>query len=455
MSASVGERYSRGYSRLLPLSCNLWSMRRVAKGKRVAVPEGSFTVNGKAANGEGSLYRERDGTWRATYRVPGEPRPRRVRGRTRDEAFRRRTEALTRALEAAARTPAGSMLSRSTTVGEFSQWWLRNVARNRVRASSLGKYEDRVERITRSLGDVELGKLRAEQVAAWQTELLETLGPHTVADTRSTLHSIIEQAVTLEMLAGNPVAKVRPPRAPRAIRRALTAEEGRALVAAAASERLGAAVALLFIQGWRVSEVLGLAWGDLDLDAAVAEVRRACSYADGVGMVLGPPKTEGVIGRHHLTPVVVELLRRRGHAQLEECLRRGVAWEHHSYDGRPIELVFSTTTGGLLLRQTVAKAVRSAALAAGIDPTGLGTHAGRSTAITVLYAEEGLDLADVARHVGHASPATTAGYVRHLGNRPITTTQAASRVLDPTLKPSTLKPSTLNPPDGGDQTASR
>jgi hypothetical protein len=35
--------------------------------------------------------------------------------------------------------------------------------------------------------------------------------------------------------------------------------------------------------------------------------------------------------------------------------------------------------------------------------------------------------------VGHANPTTTAGYVRHLGNRPLTTTQAASRLLDPTL----------------------
>ena len=51
-------------------------MRRVAKGKRVATAEGTFTVNGKAANGEGSIYRERDGTWRATYRVPGVARPR-------------------------------------------------------------------------------------------------------------------------------------------------------------------------------------------------------------------------------------------------------------------------------------------------------------------------------------------------------------------------------------------
>lgn len=407
-------------------------MGRPAKGKRVTTG-GSFTVNGKASNGEGSLYRERDGTWRATYRVPGVARPRRVRGRTREEALRRRDDALSEALSATASTPAGATLGRSTTVNVFARWWLRNVAANRVRASSLGKYEDRVERITAWLGDVELSALRAEQVATWQTELLGTLAPQTVADTRSTFHSIMEEAVNLDLIAANPVARVRPPRVPRPQRRALTAEQCRALVAAASSERLGAAVALLFVQGWRVSEVLGLAWGDLDLDAGVAEVRRACSYADGVGMVLGPPKTEGAVGRHYLTPVVVELLRRRRTAQLENRIRAGAAWEHHTYAGEELDLVFTTGTGGLLLRQTVSKAVTTAAERAGIDPKGLGTHGGRSTAITALYAEEGLDLADVARHVGHANPMTTAGYVRHLGLRPITTTQAASRLLDPDL----------------------
>jgi integrase len=106
-------------------------------------------------------------------------------------------------------------------------------------------------------------------------------------------------------------------------------------------------------------------------------------------------------------------------------------WEHHTYEGDEVELVFTTATGGLLLRQTVAKVVTAAAERAGIDPKGLGTHGGRSTAITALYSEEGLDL---ARHVGHANQATTAGYVRHLGDRPITTTQAASRLLDPDLE---------------------
>jgi integrase len=181
-----------------------------------------------------------------------------------------------------------------------------------------------------------------------------------------------------------------------------------------------------------VSEVLGLAWSDLDLEAGGATVSRASVYADGVGMMLGPPKTEGAKGRHLLTPVVVDRLCRRRRTQDEERLRAGANWQQLAYEGRPIDLVFTTVTGGLLLRQAVTKAVGAAAVAVGLDPAGLGTHAGRSTAITVLYAEDGLDLADVARHVGHANPSTTAGYVRHLGRRPQTTAEAASRLLDPT-----------------------
>jgi len=408
-------------------------MGRPPKGKRRATADGSFSVAGKASNGEGSLYREADGTWRATYRVPGVARPRRVLGRTREEALRRRDEALATALTAVAPTPAGAVLTRSTTVSVFSRWWLRNVAAGRVRASSLGKYEDRTERICAFLGDVALGELRAEQVATWQTELLKSLSPQTVADTRSTFHSIMDEAVSLELVASNPVTRVRPPRVPKPQRRALTSDQAKDLVAAASGDRLGAAVALLFVQGWRVSEVLGLAWGDLDLDAGTARVRRACSYADGIGMVLGPPKTEGAIGLHHLTPAVVDLLRRRRTAQLEDRLRAGRDWKHHTYDGEDIDLAFTTATGGLMLRQKVAKVISTAAERAGIDPTGLGTHSGRSTVITALYSEEGLDLGDVQRWVGHADEKTTAAYVRNLGERPVKTTQAAIRLLDPDL----------------------
>jgi hypothetical protein len=150
---------------------------------------------------------------------------------------RRRDEALAVALSQTASTPAGATLSRSTTLSVFARWWLRNVVANRVRVSSLGKYEGLVERITEWLGDVELGELRGEQVAAWQTELLETLAPQTVADTRSTFHSIIDEAVNLDLIPANPVARVRPPRVPTSAAPGALRRQGRALVAAAASER--------------------------------------------------------------------------------------------------------------------------------------------------------------------------------------------------------------------------
>lgn len=101
MLRSATPAVTPGYSRL---GVTGWAMVRAAKGERVASVGGSFTVRGKASNGEGSLYRESDGTWRATYHVPGEPRPRRARGRTREEALRRRDEALAEALETVALT---------------------------------------------------------------------------------------------------------------------------------------------------------------------------------------------------------------------------------------------------------------------------------------------------------------------------------------------------------------
>jgi hypothetical protein len=101
--------------------------------------------------------------------------------------------------------------------------------------------------------------------------------------------------------------------------------------------------------------------------------------------------------------------------------------------GRDIELTFTTRSGGLVLHQAVTRAVATAALAVGLDPTGLGIHGGRSTAITALCGEEGVDLGDVARHVGHSSSASTATYIRHLGRRPRATATAAGRLLDPTV----------------------
>lgn len=399
-------------------------MPKKPTGKRTATRKG-VTVHGKNANGEGSVYPLPDGTWRATWR-DRTGRRRTVRGRTRAVALERRDTAI-----AADRGPAFTF-GQDTTVAQLAAWWVENVAATAVRPSSLTKYQARVQRVVTGLGHVKVTDLRAETVATWLTELTrQGLATGTVRDTRSTLSQVLATAVDLELVATNVVGRVRPPKVQRRDARALTVAETRLLLAAAEGQRLGPAVWLLFTAGWRVSEVLGLAWEDVDLDAGTAHVRRAAVYVDGEGMRFGPPKSAGAQGVHALAPGLVRLLRQWRAVQAGERLATGALWEQHRWDGRPVSPVFTAADGRLVTRQRVTKVIQACAEAAGLDPTGLATHTGRRTVVTALYGVEGLDLADVARLVGHADPKTTAGYVRSLGVRPGVTSAAAHRLLSP------------------------
>jgi hypothetical protein len=158
------------------------------------------------------------------------------------------------------------------------------------------------------------------------------------------------------------------------------------------------------------------------VDAGTVVLRRGATYEDGVGMVLGPTKTAGAAGRQPLSPTVIERLRRRQAEQDEFRQELPGAWPSIVYRGERLDLIFTNSDGSMILRQHVDRAIRQAAVKAGLDPADLGTHTGRRSVVTNLYASGSLDLADVA---------TTRGYVQHEGERPRQVSQRAFQLLDP------------------------
>lgn len=408
-------------------------MARPPRAKRTEAADGTVSVTGKAANGEGSIYFDsHKGSYRAAWVDPATGKRRTVTASTKAEAARRMADARDEAEKAATGGPLGP----DATLADVARWWLANVAAGQVRPPTHHAYRKDVQRIAADpLGSTPARSLDLEAAREFVARLrADGYAVGTVRNTRARLRQIADCAVDLGYIAANPVGRVKLPRQTaeeRTTRRTLEPAEVARLLAKLDGKRpVDAAVALLVTNGLRASEALGLAWEDVDLDAATAQIQRASTYSGGgVGQRLDRPKTARTAGAVHLHPRTVELLRQRLAAQQADRLAAGPDWQTVMYESRPLELVFTGKDGRPALRQKLYDALADACKRAGIDATGIGTHAGRRSTVTNLF-KAGVPLDDIARHVGHGSTATTAGYVADLGARPAEVAQRAWELLD-------------------------
>lgn len=406
-------------------------MPKTPRGKRVPDATGeSFVVVNKAPNGKAEPFFDRTReVWVAPWRKP-DGKVGRPTGKTRALAVASRDRHVEQAAHEAAFGDLAEGFNAETTVGQLSAWWLEHVARHRVRPTSLATYRKHVTVIDDKLGSVPVRELRPEQVTTFVSDMIDDGSASRARNVRTLLVQILEQGVEFGLANQNVARKVKAPKPTPKRRRTITPDETQRLIAEC-EPRFAAAAALCFIQGWRISEALGLAWQDIDLDRGSVLVHRGSTYADGVGMSLGPTKTRGATGEQLLGSTVVKLLRARREMNDEDRANLPGLWPRYEYDGEDLDLVFTTAGGTPTLRQHVDRAIRKAAERVGIDTAGLGTHAGRRSVVTNLFASGSLDLEDVARFVGHNDVATTRGYVQHEGDRPRQVSERALELLDP------------------------
>lgn len=357
----------------------------------------------RRANGESSIFKGADGRWHGWVSCGTAPDGRRRR---------RHVSAKTRVLvvqkvRAAEAERDLDVRAPGVTVAVWLSYWVSEIQPRRVRPRTLDGYTSLIDRhVTPSLGRLRLAQVTPDHLEGLYTRLLAGgLSASTVLRVHRLLARAFKVAVQRGVVARNVTALVDPPRVPRAdVARPLSADEARAVLATAASERNAARWTVALALGLRQSEVLGLQWRDIDLAAGSLTVRRTQHEVAGVGITYAEPKTDRSRRTLALPPMLVQQLAEHRRVQAVERETAGSVWEEHDAvfaqpNGRPVGRKVDYTAWCRLLERAGVRHVR--------------LHDARHTTATLLLAE-GIQARVVMDLLGHSQMRTTTDLYSHV-----------------------------------------
>ncbi|MCA3747837.1 MAG: site-specific integrase [Rubrobacter sp.] len=357
---------------------------------------------GKRGNGEGSISRRKNGTWRAEYTVyTAEGRKRNtLYGKTRREVAEKLAKAI------ADRNGGIVYDAGKLTVGAYLDRWLSDSVRDTVRQRTYERYESIVRvHIKPTLGRIKLKTLAPAHVRGLYREKLGAgLSPRTVQYIHVTLHKALKQAVRDELIPRNASEAIKAPRPTKKEIRPLSPDQARAFLDAARGDRFETLYVLAVHCGLREGELLGLKWEDVDLDAGTLAVRRTLSETRTGHRFEAPKNGKG--RRIKLTTGAMKALRRHRKAQLEERLRAAGLWEDHG-------LVFPNQVGKTMnAKNLTARSFKQILERAGLPRT-VRVHDLRHTCATILL-KVGQHPKYVQELLGHANIGITLDTYSHV-----------------------------------------
>ncbi len=356
----------------------------------------------KRGNGEGSIYRRKDGRWVGQYLVytAKGPKYRYIYGKTRADVSKKLTKAMADC-DGGLVFDAGAL-----TIGEYLERWLTDTLRGTVRVSTFERHEQIIRtHLTPAFGRVKLKTLAPAHVRSLHREKLdEGLAPATVRKVHSTLHKALSQAVSDGLIPRN-AADVKAPRPAPDEMRPLSEAEARTFLEAAreAEDRFEALYVLAITTGLRRGELLGLHWDDADLERGTLRVGRAL-VREGGRHVVGETKTKRSRRRVNLTPRTVAALKVHRRRQLEERMRLSDLYEDW-------DLIFATNVGTPLNPENLVKRSFKPLLSKAGLPE-IRFHDLRHTCATLLLGR-GVHPKMVQELLGHATIAMTLDTYSH------------------------------------------
>lgn len=237
----------------------------------------------KRANGEGSIYQRPDGRWCGQVSAADGER-KTYYGKTQAEVRKKVRDAV-------AKLDAGMPLGgKAPTLERWLTGWLESLRRGEtVRPLTLKSYEGYCRRdIIPALGKLRLDQVTRSRIQGFLDEqAAKGRAAWTITHHRSILRRVLNLAVQDGVIARNPVAGTRIRRTDTTEVKPLTPDQVLTLLDAAQRTMWHAPLTVAVSTGLRPGELLGLTWGDVNLEARTLRVRQAVQRFEGSLHVTG------------------------------------------------------------------------------------------------------------------------------------------------------------------------
>ena len=373
----------------------------------------------KKANGEGSIFKDKQGRWRAVISIPtvdGKQKRKYLYGRTRKEASDKMTALLNQLHTNTYIEPC------QINLYDWLCTWLELYCKNEVRSSTYVNYDTYVQRHIRdTIGGYKLCDLTNGIMQAFYNEKAKNgkldgsggLNPKTIKNMHDMIHRALDKAVHLDMIPKNPSDFVTLPKFRRSEMRFLTLEEQKQLQEAVKGDRLEMPVLLALYTGMRQGEIFGLKWAYVHLDSAdrswlrVVQAVNRLSDRTGEGskktyLALCDPKTSHSVRAIPLLPYIAGKLKVYKAEQEQYFRDKGL---HRS------EMVFTSKAGNLVDPADFRRDFKLLLKRSGLRE--INVHALRHTFATRAL-ESGMNVKTLSKILGHSSVAFTLDTYAHV-----------------------------------------